>query len=135
LFKAKVEDTILEVCENCSKYGEVIEIKPVIIVRVRRTPVLEEEKDETVMADNYGKKIVEARKKINLTREKFAKKINEKESVIKRVESEEMRPNDKLTEKIEKFFGIKLRAPYEMKKIGIKPRRGKLTVGDVVEVE
>ncbi len=58
-----------------------------------------------------------------------------KESVIKRVESGEMIPNDKLIEKIEKFLQIKLTIPYEEKKIIAKPVRGKLTIGDVVEVE
>ena len=130
-----MEDTILEVCEDCSKYGELVETRPVRIIKVRRMPTLKEEEDETVMIDNYGKKIIEAREKTNLTREEFAKKINEKESVIKRIESEEMRPNDKLLEKIERFLDIKLRIPYEMKKLAAKPRRGKLTVGDIVEVE
>jgi len=134
LFKAKVEGTILEVCEACSKYGELIETRPVRIIKVRRMPVVKEEV-ETIIIDNYGKKIIEARKKINLTREEFAKKINEKDSVIKRVESEEMRPSDKLMEKIERFLDIKLRVAYEMKKIGAKPRKGKLTIGDVLEVE
>ncbi len=91
--------------------------------------------EETILIDNYGKKIIETRKKINLTREEFAKKINEKESVIRRVESEEMRPNDKLIEKIERFLDIKLKAQYETKKIETRPSKGKLTIGDVLEVE
>jgi len=129
-----VEDTILEVCEDCLKYGELIESKPVRIAKVKGIPVVKEE-EEIVIIDNYGKKIVEAREKINLTREEFAKRINEKESVIKRVENEEMEPDDKLTEKIEKFLDIKLRVPYEKKKLETKPSKGKLTVGDVVEVK
>ncbi len=133
MFRAKVEGTILEVCEDCSKYGELIETKPIRIVRVRRKPRMKE--DETIIIDNYGKKIIEARKKINLTREKFAKKINEKESVIRRVESEEMEPDDKLTEKLERFLKIKLKVPYEEAKTTEKPRKGDLTIGDVLEVE
>lgn len=132
MFKAKVEGTILEVCEDCSKYGELIETKPVRVVKVRRMPRVKEE--ETIIVDNYGKKIIRARKRINLTREEFAKKINEKESVIRRVESEEMEPDDKLTEKIERFLDIKLKVPYEEGKITEKPRKGKLTLGDVVEI-
>jgi len=133
LFRAKVEGTILEVCEDCSKYGELIETKPVRLVKPRRMPRVKEV--ETVIIDNYGKKIIEAREKINLTREMFAKKINEKESVIRRVESEEMEPDDKLMEKIERFLEIKLRKTYEEKPIQKKMRRGKLTLGDIVEVK
>jgi len=93
------------------------------------------EEKETVFVDKYGKKIIEARKNINLTREEFAKKINEKESVIKRVEKEEMMPDDKLTKKIERFLGIKLKETYEKKSIKKSVKRGELTLGDVVEVE
>lgn len=96
---------------------------------------ISKEEGETEMIDNYGKKIIKARKGMNLNREEFAKKINEKESLIKRIESEEMRPNDKLIEKIERFLDIKLRTQYEMKKLGAKPTRGKLTVGDILEVK
>jgi len=110
-----------------------IETKPVRVVKVRRKPKLKEE--EAVIVDNYGKKIIENRKKINLTREEFAKKINEKESVIRRVESEEMEPDDKLTEKIERFLGIKLKKTYEEKLIKKKRIKGGLTLGDIIEVE
>lgn len=127
-----MEGTILEVCEGCSKFGELVETRPVRMPKVRRTPKL---KEETIIIDNYGKKIIEARKKINLTREGFAKKINEKESLIRRIESEVMRPNDKLIEKIERFLNIKLKTAYEKKKFQIKPRKGRLTIGDVLEVE
>jgi uncharacterized protein (TIGR00270 family) len=116
------------------KYGELIESIPVRVAKVREMPVVKEE-EEIIIIDNYGKKIIEAREKINLTREEFAKRIKEKESVIKRVENEEMKPDDKLTEKIEKFLDIKLIVPYEAKKIDTKPIKGKLTIGDVVEVE
>lgn len=133
MFRAKVEGTILEVCENCSKYGELIETKPIRFVKARRMSRMKE--DETIIIDNYGKRIIEARKKINLTRKEFAKKINEKESVIRRVESEEMEPDDKLTEKIERFLEIKLRGTYEGKPIEKKMRKGELTLGDIVEVE
>jgi len=134
LFKAEIEGTILEVCESCLSYGEKI-IEPEVLPRVRRVkrkPLVEE---ETVFVDNYGKLIVAARKKMNLTREEFSKKINEKESVIKRVEAEEMRPSDALTKKIERFLMIKLTKTYEKKRIERKVHRGKLTLGDVVEVK
>jgi len=114
------------------KLGEV-EI-PVMKKVVVSTPKKETEK-ETFFVDNYGKLIVETRGKKKLTREEFAKKINEKVSVIKRVESEEMEPDDVLTEKIERFLEIKLKKPYEEKPIGKKQIKGDLTLGDVVEIE
>ena len=97
------------------------------------TPSLDEE--DSVFIDNYGKKIIEARERMDLTREEFAKKINEKESMIKRIEHEDMRPNQALTKKIERFLNIRLTETYERKKITSKPAKGKLTLGDIIELE
>jgi len=97
------------------------------------TPSLDEE--DSIFIDNYGKKIIEARERMNLTREEFAKKINEKESIIKRIEHEDMRPNQALTKKIERFLKIKLTKVYEKKKITGKPGKGSLTIGDIIELE
>lgn len=134
MFKAEIEGTVLEVCESCLSFGEKI-IEPEVLRRVRRIKTKPLVEEETVFVDNYGKLILSTRKRMNLTREEFAKKINEKESVIKRVEAEQMMPNDALTKKIERFLGIKLTKTYEKKRIEKKVQRGKLTLGDIVEVK
>lgn len=134
MYRAEIEGTILEVCENCLKFGENLgeiqtsEVKAPVKIK-------SEIREETVFVDNYGELIVESRKKMNLTREEFAKKINERESLIKRIESEKMRPDDKLTEKIERFLGIKLKQLFESKHLEKKPMKGELTLGDIVEVK
>ncbi len=119
------------------RYGEKIAepTKISLLPKKRIIKLLPPVEEETVLVDNYGKLIIGARKKKNLTREEFAKKINEKESVIRRVESEEMGPDDALTEKIERFFEIKLRKTYEKRPIEKKQIKGKLTLGDVVDIE
>ena len=133
-FKAKVEGTVLEVCENCLNYGErIIEPEALPVVKkIKKEPIVEE---EVVFVDNYGKLIITTREKMNLSRKEFAGKIKEKESVIKRVEAETMLPNDALCKKIEGFLGIKLTKTYENKRIEKKVQRGNLTIGDVVEVK
>lgn len=134
MYRAEIEGTILEVCENCLKFGENLgeiqtsEVKAPVKIK-------SEIREETVFVDNYGELIVESRKKMNLTREEFAKKINERESLIKRIESEKMRPDDKLTEKIERFLGIKLKQLFESKHLEKKSIKGELTLGDIVEVK
>lgn len=135
MFRAKVEGTILEVCEQCLRYGERIIEPQSVRIQKKKTNIRPPVEEETILVENYGKMIVEARKRKNLNREEFAKKINEKESVIRRVENGEMKPNDKLTEKIERFLEIKLKKVYEEKRIKGKVVKGKLTLGDVVEVE
>jgi uncharacterized protein (TIGR00270 family) len=70
---------------------------------------------------------------LNLTQEQLAKKLNEKSSVIKRIE-EGWEPPPTLIRKIEKFFNIKLTEEIEEKPLNKKTEKKKLTIGDVVEV-
>lgn len=131
-----MEDTILEVCEKCLRYGEAIaEPVQISVTRKKQIMPLPSVEEENVIVDNYGKLIIEARKKKNLTREEFAKKIKERESVIRRVEREEMEPNDVLTEKLERFLEIKLKKPYEESRIEKKQMKGELTLGDIAEIK
>lgn len=118
-------------------FGEgIIEIKPETIEKKEKINLLQPYKEEELFfVENYGNLIIEARKKINLSRKEFAKKIKEKESVIKRIENEEMVPDDDLAEKIERFLEIKLRKAYEEKPIEKKSKKMELTVGDVVEIK
>ena len=74
-------------------------------------------------------------RKKGLTRKEFANKISEKESVIRRIEMEEMIPDEKLRRKIENFLDISLTEKYQEKRIETKTRKGRLTLGDVGEVE
>jgi len=138
LFLVEVEGSKIEVCESCAKYGNLIEeIKPKeheIKNNVKRSfPEFEEPED--ILKPNYGKLIMQARQKLGLERKKFAMKINEKESIIKRVESQQMTPDEKLQKKIENFLEIKLTEAYERKNLIEKSSKDTLTLGDVVKIE
>lgn len=137
LFLAEVEGSKIEVCEACGKFGEIFEeIKPKVErVVVERQSIPQLEKPEEEFKSSYGKIIMQARQKMGLERKDFAKKINEKESIIRRIESQQMRPDDKLKRKIENFLGIKLTEIYEEKKLEKKTQEYTLTLGDIIEVE
>jgi putative transcription factor len=62
---------------------------------------------------NYGMLIKKSRESRGLTINDFAKMIKERDSVIKRIENEEMGPDDELTKRIENFLKIKLIEDYE----------------------
>ena len=70
---------------------------------------------------------------MKLKQEELAKKINEKSSIIKRIE-EGWRPPLNLIKKLEKFFNIKLTEKLEESALEKKINKEKLTVGDVVEI-
>jgi len=141
LKRAKIEGTIVSVCDACLSYGKEIKeaVKPVAVsrpaVRKRVSTSLPGVDEETVLVSDYGKKIIKARIKLDLKRENFAKKINEKESVIRRIELQEMVPDDKLIKKLEYALDIKLRETYKKPSIKGGKSDQELTIGDIIEVE
>jgi len=66
--------------------------------------------DDVILQPNYGELVRRAREKKGLTAEQLAKKLNEKESVIRRVEEEKLRPPEALVDKLEKELEVKIRA-------------------------
>jgi putative transcription factor len=127
--RAKVEGSILDVCDECVKFGE--EIPRIEIKRKKRkVPQLE---SEEVLIKDFHKIIRRSRENRKLTQVELAKKLKEKVSVVKRVE-DGWEPPVKLIEKIEKYFKIKLREKIEEKSVNKKTDSKKLTIGDIVEV-
>ena len=121
---------IITVCEDCVKFGE--EIKPPEITRMRKQlPKIEE--TEEILKPNFNEIIRNSRERMKLKQGDFAKKLNEKISVIKRIE-DGWEPTPNLMSKIEKFFNIKLTGKPEEKISEKKTDKKKLTVGDVVEI-
>ena len=105
LFKTKIEGTIVDVCEKCSKFGEIIER----IIEEKNKIVKKRVKEEIIeeIRNGYGLIIKNARERLGLKQEELAKKINEKESVIHKLENELIEPSLKLAEKLERFLKIK----------------------------
>lgn len=68
---------------------------------------------------------------MGLSREAFAKMLNEKESVVRRIEAEEMRPTIDLARKIEKALKIKLLKPAQEEHLLPPSHKTSLTFGDV----
>lgn len=104
--RVKVEGILFNVCENCRNFGKVLgkaEEKKII----KKTKPAEEEKIEFIIED-YNIILKKAREKMGLKQEEAAKKINEKTSIIHKLENKEIEPSLNLARKLEKFFNIKL---------------------------
>jgi putative transcription factor len=128
--KSKIEGVILRVCNNCVKLGE--ELAKVQIRPTRKFTPKIQELEETINSDFY-KIIKKERQKRNLTQEQLAKKLNEKLSVIRRIE-DGWEPPLRLIRKLEKFFNLNLiEASPQMSTKKIEKK--KLTIGDIVEIK
>ena len=71
------------------------------------------------LVDNYGTLIREGRRNREWTVEDFAREIQEKESVVKKLEKEELNPDRKLIRKLESTLSIKLLEAVESKEAPI----------------
>jgi putative transcription factor len=101
--------------------------------RMKSRDVYQEEVSIDLIPD-YPKVIREARMARDWKQEVLAARLNERESVIAKLENGTMRPNDALIKKLEKELNIKL-----MEKVAVvKPEGGHsqgktLTLGDLIK--
>ena len=88
------------------------------------------------LVDDYGELIRRTRQRNGMTVEDFAKKLNEKESVVKKLEKEEINPSVTLIRKVERELGIKLLelAPSASGPVITKPI-GPRTLGDMIKIK
>ncbi|HLF54865.1 MAG TPA: multiprotein bridging factor aMBF1 [Candidatus Nanoarchaeia archaeon] len=131
LVRAIVEGTEVNVCENCGKYGKVLR-KPV--VKSTPKPAIQEVLD--VVTQDYAKLIREAREKRGLTQKEFAKELNEKESILQKIENGNFVPPISMARKLEKLLKIKLvELEEEEKQQAAKGKSEMLTIGDVIKTK
>jgi len=72
---------------------------------------------------------------MNLTRKDFATKMKIKENILKRIEAEELVPEEELAKRIEKELGIKILQKVESTYPKKEFKETRLTIGDVAEIE
>ncbi|MCW4024597.1 MAG: multiprotein bridging factor aMBF1 [Candidatus Bathyarchaeota archaeon] len=157
--RAIIEGARLTVCAECSKHGKVIlpqeeaEIErkkatAATSIAPKRTavPVSMVQKKSSVpqvaitteVVEDYQTKIRAAREKLGLSHEDLGKKINEKASVLRHIETGKMAPNNLLASKLERTLKITLMVPIEKEKekappVLTKPANEELTLGDLIQ--
>ncbi|WP_330999868.1 multiprotein bridging factor aMBF1 [Archaeoglobus neptunius] len=139
-FKIVVEGSEVTVCPSCKQYGS--EKRPsvasqqgarrVVLKRKRGSPKIEFQ-DELI--EDYHLIIKHEREKRGWSQEQLAKKIQEKESLIKKIENAEITPEPEVIEKLEKLFNIKLREQIPEIKIEGRSKSLTPTLGDIVVVK
>ena len=120
------------VCNKCVKLGSVsweskseprmkkiVRRLPPPMVAPRKQPSIVAEESFELVAD-FSPKIRQAREKLGLSHEDLGKKINEKVSVLRKIESAKMTPDNLLVEKLQHALRIKLMAPVAEPKVPTK---------------
>lgn len=136
LFKALIENSQLNVCEKCSRFGKVIgRLATAEKKEERPAPIPKPEKTFTI-TEGFGNSIRKKREHMGLSQKEFAKKISEKESIIHKIEVEAIEPNLELAKKLEKALGIQLLEEANEEEAHFsKQKSQELTFGDLVKVK
>lgn len=95
-----------------------------------------EELEQISFVENYGALIRKSRQKLGLTEKDLAMKMQEKESVIKKLEKEELTPDVKIIQKIKQILGVNIIEKTETSKVQIltKPTNVR-TLGDLIKID
>lgn len=147
--KVIIEKAKLMVCYQCSKHGDLIHKKPPskTLILPKRYPPLKHKRKKSPykntgnseLVENFGGKIRQARERLELSHKELSTKINEKISVLKKLETGKMIPNQKLVSKLEHALKIKLLMQTSEKDIpqpsgSTKTVTPEITLGDLLQL-
>jgi putative transcription factor len=99
-----IEGVAMNVCSGCATFGKIIESAR------REQSSLDEETAGLEIVEDYPMLIRRARERMGLKQEELAKRLAERASVVQRLESGRLRPDERLLNKLERALGIKLSA-------------------------
>ena len=130
LFHADVEGTELKVCKACGSFGK-------IAVPMNRTVQHAQLPQELQLSEavtpSVSKLVKNAREHKKLTQKEFAKMINEKESIIHKIETGAFEPSIALARKLEKALNIRLVETVEEEHLPKGKSSGPVTIGDIIK--
>ena len=135
------------VCKECSKLGKIQKAppKPKFVKQEktkrqkntsnRNYSRRDEPTDELI--EDFNVEIRKAREAKNWSREDLGKKMNERVSVITRIETGKMTPDNKLTKKFEKALDIKLLEEIDNVDLNqfVSNSSGQRTLGNIMKIK
>lgn len=151
-YRAVIEGAKMTVCGSCAKLGSVswetappakpvsraVKRKPILPPRIsvkKPQPPLSQELE---LAPDFNLHVRKARERLGLSHEDLGRKISERVSVLKKVESGKMIPDNRLANKLERTLKIKLLVPPSEPKVQqptLVALRHQTTLGDVVKIK
>lgn len=138
--KAMIEGVQLDVCSECAKFGKVIAQPKRFSAKEQHKQYIKQQqaKEEKVelLVEDYAEIIKKKRESMGLTQKDFANKINEKETIVHKIETGAFSPPLPLAKKLERLLGVKLIGGFEEKHESMKKTKyGGFTLGDFINVK
>ena len=145
--RAKIEGSVMVVCKECSKLGKIQKAPPKPKFRkqdktkrpktTRNKNYSRQDEPTEELIEDFDLEIRKARESKDWSREVLGKKINERVSVITRIETGKMTPDLKLTKKLEKALNIKLLEKVNNVDLNqfVNTSSGERTLGNVMKIK
>ncbi len=150
-----IEGAKLTVCTECAKHGKTTweePAKPKVIpqmqtgasygtpmrgpIQIKKRVIIARVDVSQELVEDYAEVIRQTREKLGLSTEDLGKKINEKESVLKKIEAGKMAPPDQLISKLEHTLKIKFLIPVAEEKVPVpKAKSQEFTLGDAIKID
>jgi putative transcription factor len=139
-FLVKIEGAEMKVCKTCSRFGSKKEKGKGSPEEKKFTPSKKlsdtKPKKTPELIEDYSRVIMDARETMDLSREKLGEKISVKASVIARLESGRMSPDEKLIKKLDRALGIKLLEETKEEPMPLSNKaKEELTIGDIIKIK
>jgi putative transcription factor len=139
----EVEGARMRVCARCARFGKAVappaEPRPAapraapLPRRTAERPVPLESDEEIV--EDFGERVRVARERKRVSLDDLARAVNEKKSLLAKVETGAFHPDPQLARKLEAALGIKLREKVEEVHAPKGAARGGLTIGDLIKMQ
>jgi putative transcription factor len=131
-YEIELEGAHLTVCEDCSRGKPAQKRGNVQHVTSYRRDFGDAEQDEVV--EGYGAIMRRARESAGMSLKELGEKINEKESILSRIEWEKTTPPDSIARKLEKELGIKIiQKKPAVKRTSATSQAREATLADFIE--
>lgn len=102
----------------------------------RRQAALPKEMNELEVVEDFSKLVLKHRMKSGLSQEELAKRVNEKLSVIQKIETGKMAPDSRLCRKLEHELRVKLLVPRkESTEVPKSAAPTEVTLGDIIRIK
>lgn len=142
--KIVIDRSTMEVCKSCARFGKpedkwsLVPKKMVPAERaftVPRPKPRDHFKDLAEMVPDFGRKIREAREGLGLSPEELGGRIKEKATLLKKIEREEISPEDGIRKKLEKELKIQLSDQASETRVKSGSSGRGLTLGDIASIK
>jgi putative transcription factor len=139
-----IDRSTLDVCKSCARFGKPedkwtpVPRKMVPVERafiVKRPQPRDHFKDLVELVPEFGRKIRNAREALGMSPEQLGVRIKEKATLLKKIEREDISPEDEVRKKLEKELKIKLTDQASESRVKAGSAGRGLTLGDIASIK